>query len=276
MKEARKSVYGKEVMYLWTGHFNNEGLTSEVVPSTLVISNDERNKIDEAFITAKAKNPHYFDGTLWRYEGHKEVRGGIQFLLSETTYGVHNILRNERLPAEYKNGRFLSHYPNPFSINALQRTLDGYLLIGVKGKISDQTGNLGVMGAGFVKRDLNEGKSLSPKNIFAETLRECGEETAYVSGTEPLESEREKLIALGTIFGSNHDTTTCVYVPLRAKKSEVDIGNQEHSDLLFLEDEPSRLERFLNEGGINEVPACDHLIGCVELYLQNKECLTKK
>ncbi len=194
-----KSKYGKETMYFWEGHLNTEGLTSEVIPSTLIISDDEQRMISKEFIAAKTKNPHFFDGLLWRYEGHKNVRGGVQFLLSETTYGPHNILRYEELPVIYEDGKFKSHYPNPFSVNALQRTLDKYLLIGVKGKTSDQIG-LGVIGAGFIKRETDGGKSLPPKNVFAETLRECREETAYAAGTEPIESERESFIAFRDYF----------------------------------------------------------------------------
>ncbi len=260
-----KSKYGKELGYLWTGNLGNEEVTQKIIPSTLEISLGEQVQIKEAFKEAKEKNPIFFDGELWRFEGHNLVRGGVEFLLSKTNYMPHNILRHKTFSVNYENGRLNSHYPNPHSINALQRTSDGYFLIGVKGKVSDQRG-LGVMGAGFVKRK----KDLPPKTVFSTTLEECNEETAYANKTAPTETDIESFRTLGAIFGSNHDTTMGIYVPLNAKKSEVDIGNQEHSDLLFLKDDPKRLEEFLIEGGMEGIPAVDHLIGCVELYLRNK------
>ncbi|MEK6913323.1 MAG: hypothetical protein AABW47_01495 [Nanoarchaeota archaeon] len=273
----RKSEYGKEITFLWEGCLSHEQLTSTEVPSTLVLSPEEKIQIQEAFEKARIKNPAFFEGQLWKYEGNKIVMGGVQAMLSETTYSPHNILRKGQFSVNSLDAlgstRIVTHYPNPFSVNALQRTSDGYFLIGMKGNISDQTGELGVMGAGFIKREVEGGKNLPPKNIFIETRRECNEETAYANGTEPVEEDIESFSALGFIFGSNHDTTTCVYVPLRAKRSEISIGNQEHSDLFFLEDNPSKLESFLKEGGMNAVRSCDHAIGCIELYLKNKDAL---
>ncbi len=268
----RSSKYGRELEYLWKGNLGHEEITQKVIPSTLEINSEEQVQIKKAFKESKAQNPNFFDGLLWRFEGHNLVRGGVEFLLSETTYMSHNILRHGTFSVNYENGRLNSHYPNPHSINALQRTVDGYFLIGVKGKISDQRG-LGVMGAGFIKRK----KDLPPRNIFLETLRECNEETAYANETAPTETDMESFKTLGAIFGSNHDTTIGVYVPLNAKKSEVDIGNQEHSDLLFLKDDPKRLEEFLIEGGMQGIPAVDHLIGCIELYLgtNSEDCLKR-
>lgn len=262
----QKSIYGKELAFFWTGSTTPEQLSLREVASTLKICEEEEQRINVAFEEAKKKNPNFFDGTLWRYEGHQNLRGGVEFLLSPTNYMPHNILRHEQSPISYENGRFVSKYPNPFSVNAFQVTADGYLLVGVKGIKSDQQG-LGVMGAGFVKRETDRGKNLPPKNLFRVTLRECLEETDYLNDTAPTETDMEKFRVLGMIFGSNHDTTACVYVPLKATRKEVEIGNLEHSDLLFLPvQERSSLVKFLNDGGMKGIPAVDHLLGCVELY----------
>ena len=264
-----KSKYGKQIAYLWKGNATNEQICLKEVSSTLYISEDKKEEIEKSFQEAKLKNPNFFDGTLWRYEGINNLCGGVEFLLSPTTYMPHNILRHEDYPISVKEGKFKSNYPNPFSINSLQITADNYILIGVKGNKSDQRG-LGVMGAGFIKRNIQRGNNLPPEDIFQAALRESNEETAYANNTAPIEEDINNFRALGTIFGSNHDTTACIYVPLNAKKSEVDIGNLEHSDLFFLKNDKKSLENFLNEGGMKGVPAVDHLIGCIELYYNLK------
>jgi hypothetical protein len=311
-----KSRYGKELMYFWTGNLSNEQVSLKEVPSTLIIPEKKRDEIKQKFSEAKAKNPNFFDGLLWKYEGHEGSSGGVTFNLSPTTYMPHNILRFERFPISYEGkssyhppllhdkGTIKTRYPNPFSINSLQTTEDGYILIGVKGEKSDQVG-LGVMGAGFIKRIQKDEKNI-PENIFAATLRESLEETSYLEKKLTEENMRD-FRALGAIFGSNHDTTTCVYVPLRITRDKVGIGNKEHSALILLEDDPKILQDVLEAGGINvdylnykntifetysqrekrekmavlknspegRVPAVDHLLGCIELYLRNRKDLTK-
>ncbi len=259
-----KSKFGKETTYLWRGNLSQEQVSLIPVSSTLVINDEEKIKLKEDFKQAKAKNPNFFNGPLWRLEGHNLVRGGVEFLVSPTYYLEHNIKRNQVLPFNY-NTRINSNYVNPFSINAIQETSDNYLLIGVKGVKSDQIG-LGVMGAGFIKRK----DGFPPENLFGAVLRECQEETSYSPGTELNEGSIEDWKALGAIWGSNHDTTVGVYVPLKATSKQVDLGNQEHSDLWFLKTDKNSLEKFLNEGGMNGANAVDHLLGGVELYLESK------
>lgn len=310
-----KSKYGKELFYLWTGNLDNEQVSIQEISSNLIISAKKQEQIKEKFLEAKTKNPHFFDGLLWRYEGHEESRGGVTFYISPTSYMPHNILRFENFPVFYEGkssysssslhnrGMIKTRYPNPFSINALQRTLDGYLLIGVKGEKSDQIG-LGVMGAGFIRRTHDGTKNILPEGIFAGTLRECNEETSYLE-SRLSEGDMYNFRALGTILGSNHDTTTCVYVPLKVTKDKVGIGNKEHNALILLEDNPVILEKVLESGGVGVdhlkykntlfetysqrgkkeqmtilknsqngiVPAVDHLLGCIEIYLRNRKSL---
>ncbi len=310
-----KSKYGKEIIYPFTGKFTSEQVSYDLIPSSLKISENKEKEIKDAFEERKKSNPNFFDGALWRYEGHEFSPGGVIIRLSPTSYMQHNILRFGNFKVNYgyigtsskeglfEKGKLVSNYPNPFSINAVQRTLDGYLLIGVKGEKSDQVG-LGVMGAGFIKRKEQNGQNLIPETIFTATHRECIEETSYMTNS-PTEGDIRDFFVLGTIFGSNHDTTTCIYVPLKVQKSEIGIGNKEHSSLIFLKDDPKLLYNFLEIGGISTdyinygntifetydprkkkdlmsilknsekglIPFVDHLIGDIELYLRNRKTL---
>ncbi len=312
-----KSKYGKEIIYPFTGKFTSEQVSYETVPSSLKISKNKEKEIQDLFEKKKSENPNFFDGSLWRYEGHELSPGGVIIKISPTNYMPHNILRFENFRLNYgyvgsssKEGLFekskiVSGYPNPFSINAVQKTLDGYLLIGVKGEKSDQIG-LGVMGAGFVKRIEKDGQNLPPETVFTATYRECIEETSYTNN-KPSEGNIRDFFALGTIFGSNHDTTTCVYVPLKTLKSEIGIGNKEHSALIFLKDNTNLLQKCLESGGISTdyltygntifetydtkkkkdlmdllksskggiLSFVDHLMGDIELYLRNRKELVK-
>lgn len=257
-----KSKYGKETAFLYRGNLTNEQVSLSEVHSTLNITHSEKDRLKIAFDEAKAKNPQFFDGLLWRYEGHNVINGGVEFLVSPTSYMSHNIRRNEIFSVAYENGRFISGHVNPFSINAVQKTADGYILIGVKSdKKSDQKG-LGVMGAGFIKRK----EGFPPEDIFVTTLRECNEETSYNRADTLTDNHLEDFRFLGNVFGSNHDTTACIYVPLNAIKTEVGIKNQEHSDLLFLKTDMHSLETFLNESGMKGIIAVDHLLGDIQLY----------
>jgi hypothetical protein len=59
-------------------------------------------------------------------------------------------------------------------------------------------------------------------------------------------------------------------VPLKVKKNDISLGNQEHSDMFFLKDSQKSLDDFLNEGGIKGIPAADHLLGDISLFRQAK------
>jgi len=245
----------KELLFWWTGFEPYERFTSEEVKSRFTLSPREENKIRKEFEKNKQNNPHFFDGTLWRYEKIFTDSRGAVLQLSPITYMPHNVLRFEK--------RQLNNYPNPISINAVQVTVDGYIPVGVRGKLSDQKG-LCTMGSGFVKRILDkEGKNFPPTNIFQTTEKECLEETSY---SFPYPFDIEEAYALGAIFGSNHDTTICVYVPLKVQKRDIGLGNQEYSDLFFLKADEKSLDDFLNEGGIKGIPAADHLLGDIALY----------
>ena len=258
---GKLSAYGSnDLTYLWQGHLGNENFSLTEVPSTLKISDEDQKRIDESWNAALLKNPASFDGTLWRYEGYTQKEGGVHFNVSPVAYSRHNVMRHAK-------GEPVSYYPNPFSINAIQHTTDGYLLIGVKGEKSDQVG-LGMMGAGFSKRSLDKnGNNNPPENLMRTVERECMEETKYLVAS-PFDVEEFR--ALGVIFGSNHDTTVGVYVPLKAARNEVGIGNREHSDLWFLPDTKTALTRFLKDGGMHGAPAVDHALGCIELYLKER------
>jgi hypothetical protein len=262
----RKSRYGKETNILWEAGVpaTNEQVLLDEVPSTLKISDEQNAEIGEAFRKAKEKNPHFFDGTLWRYQDCKAEENGVTFRVSPVMYSQHNVLRDEQ-------NKPIWFYPNPISINAVQVTTDGYIPLGVKGVVADQKG-LCTMGSGFIKRGVNpdDGKNYPPVSIFSVTSDECIEETTYNITNPENAFDIEEARALGAIFGSNHDTTICVYVPLKVESRDLDLGNKEHSDLLFLPADYDAMQRFLYESGMHGIPAADHLLGDIELFALNK------
>ena len=137
--------------------------------------------------------------------------------------------------------------------------------------MADQKG-LCTIGSGFIKRGVNpdDGKNYPPVSIFSVTSDECIEETAYNISSPEHAFNIENARALGAIFGDNHDTTICVYVPLKVESRDIDLGNKEHSDLLFLQADYDTMQRFLYEGGVHGIPAADHLLGDIELFSLNK------
>ncbi len=271
-RKARRSRFGKETTFLWeaTTPLNYEQLCLEEVPSTLFVSSQLEEEIKQLWEEeCRKKGQGSFDGTKWRFEGYREVRGGLDLHVSSTKYSWHSILRNRKLP--------ISEYPNPTSINALQVTMDGFIPIGVRGKISDQKG-LCALGSGFIDREVDtNGNNYPPRSPFDVIVDEChgrgnkAGEAKYLIPNPQSAFDIRECIALGAIFGSNHDTTICMHVPLKCEKKYVDLGNQEHSDLLFLATDRDSLNNFLNEEGMQGIRAADHLLGDVELYMINKE-----
>jgi hypothetical protein len=261
-----KSDYGKEITFFYEGPpLHHDQVMTTVVDSTLSISPSLREEIDKEFAKAVENNPNFTDAPKWRYEGHELPEGGINILVSLTSYKPHFVLRKKDFGFSYDDNRFASNWPNPYNINPIQVTENGkgHILIGEKGKISDQKG-LGLMGAGFINVAGSQ-----PENMFVAALRESAEETNYDQGCNPHDIETLRL--MGPIFGSNHDTTMSIYVPVPANKDQVRIGNLEHTEMLHLPTDLSSLEDFLNKEGMNGIQAVDHLIGSVELFYNAKK-----
>lgn len=256
----RKSAYGKEIVFLWEGLKKYNKIILNPTESTLAVSAELQEKIDAAWKRALASNPDVFDGLKWRTESVYEEGSNMVCDVSPITYSQHNVLRHIQ-------GQPVSFYPNPLTINTVQETADGYILIGVRGKGSDQKG-LAVLGAGFVDRYVNEdGSSKQPENLWQAVQRECLEETHYARTPG---FDITHAVAMAVIFGSNHDTTFGFYLPLDVGSAEVKLGNNEYSDLIFLPNNPESLQQVLATGGHKGMPAADHLLGCLETYLSKK------
>ena len=257
----RKSDYGKETTFLWEGIIPHDKINLIEVPSTLIISQSMDEKIKTEWGKIEAKNPNAWDAPKWRTEFVHDDGNQVNIYVSPMFYSEHNVMRHEQ-------GQPVAFYPNPMSINAIQVTNDGYILIGVKGKGSDQKG-LGPVGAGFVERYVdNLGKSKTPEKLAYVVLKECFQETKY---DKKKDFNMEDTRALGVIFGSNHDTTVGFYVPLMASSKEVDINSNEHDDLLLLPSKDQDICEVLNNGGYKGISASDHLLGCLESYVLRKE-----
>ncbi len=253
----RKSDVGKETTFLWEGFRRPEEISLIQTDSTPHISGKIHRKIERDWRKIKEKHPHAFDGHKWRTEFVHDDESRLNIYVSETRYSEHNVMRNF-------TGKPMGFYPNPLTINTVQETADGYILIGVRGKTSDQKG-LGLIGAGFVDRYLGKDcRSKEPEGLGYVVQRECLEETKYNCNRY---FDMTDARAMSVIFGSNHDTTVGFYLPIFATSKQVELGNDEHSDLLFADE--GDVPKILAEGGYKGIPAADDMLGCLESYMKN-------
>ncbi|MGV8141440.1 MAG: hypothetical protein ACP5NW_03290 [Candidatus Woesearchaeota archaeon] len=253
-----KSKFGKELYFIWK---SREGIRPEdihlrIVPSTLQMSDDLQKKIHSEWTDMIKKNPLLFDSPKWRTEFVNETCKGLEIYLSPIMYSQHNVMR--KIP-----NQVMQFYPNPLTVNTVQVTSDNYILLGVKGKGSDQKG-IGLMGAGFVERYVDkEGNSKTPEMFGYTVQKECLEETRY---DKKFSFNMVDAKALAVMFGSNHDTTIGFHLPIFATSKEISINNNEHDDIIFLPDKYDDIYNFLKEGGYKGIPASDHALGCIEAY----------
>ena len=256
----RKSAYGKEIIFMWEGFNNYDEIAVKPAASTLQITKEQQKKVYTAWKAAVAANPEFFDGYLWRVESVYGKMAHPVLNVSPIRYSQHNVLRHIQ-------NQPMSFYPNPLTVNTIQETADGYIVIGVRGKGSDQAG-LTLMGAGFVERRKTEGSlSKEPQQIWQVVQKECLEETHYRK-SPAFDIGEAKILAI--IFGSNHDTTVCFHLPLNANHEDITLGNDEHKDLIFLPNNPEEIMHILETGKYKGIPAADHLLGCLESYLLRK------
>jgi len=253
-----RSKYGKETTFLWRGYEPLHRVLLIPTESTLQISSELEQKIKTTWEKNLKENPHGFDAPKWRTElVHRHERGAVLVYVSPILYSQHNVMRHEK-------NQPLSFYPNPITINTVQETADGYILVGVKGKTSDQKGLLGLVGAGFIER---KNPVPNPNLVGYTVQKENLEETIYgVKKKDPFDMDDARAIAI--VFGSNHDSTISVYLPLSATKDQVGVVQGEHDDLILLPNTISAISEVLDEGGYKGIPAADHMLGSLEAYLR--------
>lgn len=228
------------------------------VDSTLDLPQYVTDKVDATWAGIVEKNPHAFDGKLWRFEHLKYGHGILKVDVSPITYKWHNVGRHESLA--------FGESVNPLSVNVISETLDGKLLIGVRGKTSDQKG-AAIAPAGFLDR--YEASDV-PKPLAYTTFKETFEELLFNHDRADTVDLRETRV-LGLVYGSNRDTTIAIYNPLNVTSDEVTFGNDEHSDLLFLSNNPDAIREVTQTRKFQGIPAADHMVGCLELYQDAKD-----
>ncbi len=257
----RKSQYGKELLLLWEGWRDVEEVQLVPTPSTLLIEDELQEKIDAEWAKVLETDPDKYDGLKWRYEHvHPDDSGKLLVYVSESRYSQHSVVRHVQ-------NQPIGFYPNPISANTIQETSDGYILLGVRGRGSDQKG-LCLMGSGFVERREENDTSKKPGRLGYVVQDECLRETIYVN-KESFDMNDARVMNL--MFGSNHDTSIGVYLPIFATHNQVSVASDEHSDLLFLPNNPASIQSVLNKESYKGIPAPDHLLGSLESYLINLE-----
>lgn len=256
----RRSKNGKELYFLWEGQKNVNDIRLIETQSTLQLNDELNEKIESEWNRIAEKNPNVWDAPKWRTEFVHEDSELLCIYVSPISYSQHNVMR-------HITGQPMQFYPNPITVNTVQETADGYILIGVKGKGSDQKG-LGLVGSGFVERYADkEGVSKKPESLGFVVQKECLQETVY---NKKKDFYMDDASAMAVIFGSSHDTTVGFYLPLFATHDEVDISNNEHDDLLLLPTNNDDIFDVLNQGSYKGITASDHLLGCLESYVRLK------
>ena len=259
----RKSNHGKELIFLWE---TNAGLKPEevslkVVPTTLQISDEMQKRIDTEWENTLKDNPHAFDAPKWRAEFVNGTYSTLEIYVSPIFYSQHNVMRH--IP-----NQSMLFYPNPLDIGTIQVTADDYILLGVKGKGSDQKG-LGLLGAGFVERYVDHsGITKNPEMLGYVVQKECLEETRY---GRKLSFNMNDAKVLAAVFGSNHDTTIGVYLPIFATSKEVALNGNEHNDIILLPNKTEDIASLLKQGAYKGIPASDYVMGCLEAFMMYKK-----
>ncbi len=290
----RKSKYGKNLRFQWEGNpLPLEKVVLIPTHSTLEINSESKRKLQEAWTEELKKDPSFEErnGKKWRTEfvHHDKKSDQVLIYVSPTDYFTHSILRKE-------SGQIMQFYPNPITINTIQETQDGFILLGIRNtKFSDQA-NLAFVGAGFVERDDNQ------ETVAERTSKECDEETDYnaIEGwkKDSYNIREAEVICIAT--GSNTDTTVVAHLPIYREAMECSPGNKEYNEFVYLPNNYEEINLFLDKGGysispntkcrIREIsgkiispreheffssgkvmPAADHLLGGLEAYLNCKK-----
>lgn len=266
MKFPARSKFGGETTFLWVGWEGLENIILKPVNSEWYynLSSEYRAKIEEKKKEIE-ENPNRFDAPKWRTEGVYEQAEKLVVDVSPIYYSDHAGLSGERKKS-------IGFYANPITINVVQETKDGMILIARRGELSDQKG-LSLVGSGFIERsELNE-ESLLPEPVGYTVQKECIEETKYPERKTAFNMSYARVMAV--IFGSNHDSTFSVYLPLLVDSKEVNIKGGEHEEKFFLPSSHNDIEDVLTQRWYKGFGAADHMLGSLEAYLYNMNNIAK-
>ena len=260
--DMRKSEYGENLRYYseifkTLGHFE-----IEVVKSTFNMDKDYSKIVEDSWNDAKKNNPDIFDAGKWRFEG---LEHGIKddkpiitiYVSGDISNSQHNVLRHVKdKPIEF--------YPNPLTVNVIQETKDGYLLLRKSGKESNQK-NIAFVGAEFVERYMGE---TTPEGLGYTIQKECLEKTKYNMNKN---FNMNNANVLGIALGSNHDTSVISHLPIFGRKEDVDINGDESDEIIYLPNNKKDIMKVLESGKLDGIKLADHTLGGLELYLKHKK-----
>ena len=242
----RSSEYGTRIIFWWEGGKSLDQVVINPVHSTLIISPEHERRVGEGWERALRNGSKKYDGKLWRYESTNETEDGLTINLSPVPYSSHYILRNEPLQ--------LGEYPNPVGVNSLQETPDGFFPLGRKGSRADYEG-LVSLGSGFIELDKHD-------SLRSVVEAECKEETSY-NGHEFDFNGQVRALA----FGRTHDTGVVTHLNIPIESRELDLGNDEHEELVLLPNDPRIIAEALRSGNYKGLPLTDQLMASLESYL---------
>ena len=260
-----KSEYGKELVFYSKAFRRLKDVEIEVTGSTFNINEHYKKMVKNSWDDAKKKNPNIFDAGKWRLELVHEKKDTTRISVSGgISYSQHNVLRHVKCALRHEEGMPIGFYPNPLTINVIQETTDGYILLGKRGKGSDQK-NIAFVGGGFVEK---YDKDTTPEKLGFVMQKECMEETKY---RRKLSFNMNKANVLGIVFGSNHDTSVISHLPIFGKKEDVDINGDEFDEIIYLPNNEKDIMEVLESGKLEGIELADHALGCLELYLKHKK-----
>lgn len=305
LDDATKSEYGKDLYdfrNILRKPLDPDRVELHLTDSTFQMTPELQSEVDKAWEETLKKNPDAFDAPKLRFEG-LEMKGGnlIVHVSDKISYSKHNVIRN-------KKGLPLTAYPTPVTINALQETVDGYLLFGQRDPKGSDQSDCAVVGAGFHDVPKMKGEVSYEGDLFATALKEAREETEYMNLFDtairtavretgygasdvpvkfPIDKPNARVITF--VRGSNTDVTMGYHFPLTVLAEQVDLNrdNREFKEMLKIRNSSSNLEHILGGNGQlrgtvsdkgtldgNYVLA-DHAIGLVEAYKNVRELSSK-
>lgn len=285
LDDATKSRYGKELYdfrSIMQKPLRWEDIQLNIIDSTFTMTPELENEVSEAWKKTLEKNPSAFDAPKLRLEGLEYDDETLFIHVSDKiSYAKHNVIRN-------KVGLPLTAYPTPVTINALQETTDGYLLLGERNTgVSDQSG-AAIVGAGFHDFTQKKGRTFYAGDMFETALRESFEETEYSGENKSVKNPINKkyIRAITLVRGSNTDVALGFHFPLRVASDQVDLNrhNKEFLKMLKIKNSASNLEHIIGTGNLRgatsdkgviegDILIADHPLGVLEGYRRMRKAL---
>ncbi|NWF96892.1 MAG: hypothetical protein HXY34_12190 [Candidatus Thorarchaeota archaeon] len=257
-----------ERQLILNGLWKREAVNIREVPSSWAPTAEQRRLVERAWQDASRV---VYDGPVWRFEGVLTTGKDLHIRLSRCSYKWHYVLKEQQYPTP-------SHYPNPASVTSLVVTEDRKIPVAVR-QGPDQGNRLHSLGAGFidavtsVHSDHPSSWNFIPENIFDTAVREVQEESTI----QLKDIDSDAMALIGAAWGSNHDTTFVIVVPVSVTSDAVGMRGDEHSTLHFVPTDRTETQRVVERGALcnqaNDVPATDHLVLALQLIRDSPYCV---